>query len=148
MVLWSSEIVINTAPSKSTPWTIKVYDLYVCNGLLNNCIDLENPDELRQLRELIAKLPAVINIPRLFTELSTPRYYLVVAELNTKNEVRITKIIDVIGIRADLSPTKWSYRVGYWHPICQHEIISTIDRYLKRLETTQATQQATQPAIV
>jgi hypothetical protein len=73
---------------------------------------------LAELKEFILKLPVKVVLPRYFSELSLPRYYAVFVDG--------TDIIDIVGVHRDLSPTKWSYRLGYWHPRCQHDIAKAI----------------------
>ena len=143
---WSNHVVINVKPTGNTQWIGKSYDLITCNGFIDNCEDLNNPEELWQLRVQISKLPVRVNVPKFFTVMSLPRYYLIVAELTEVNdELMVSRIVDIVGIRVDLSPTSWSYRAGYWHPQAQYLIIKTIDRYLRKLEDQQVeTQQETQ----
>jgi len=128
-----SKYVVNTYPSNSTPWTIKAFDpIHKHLNNMPNALDVVNADVVADLADKIMKLPSRINTPKTFTTLSFPRYYLVDVDDDIDDDGRIVikKINDIIGIRADLSPTKWSYRVGYWHPKINIIIADVLKNYL------------------
>jgi len=83
---------------------------------------------INRVKEMVLKLPVRISLPDPCTDLSFPRYYAIF----TKKDA----IEDVVGVRSDLSPTKWSYRFGYWHPIAQHKIARAINREIRSITET------------
>jgi hypothetical protein len=119
-ILFSSEVLINTAPSRSVSWVVR-------------STSSEHKDEdfnisfIEKLRGAVLKLPARVSLPSFVTPSSLPRYYLVVLSSEEPVEIR-----EIVGVRADLTPTKWSYRLGYWHPACQHRIARALAFLLKR----------------
>jgi hypothetical protein len=117
-ILFSTEVLVNTAPSKSVSWIVR-------------STASEHKDEdfnisfIEELRDAVLKLPARVSLPRFVSPSSLPRYYLIVlsAERN---------IVEIVGVRGDSTPTKWSYRLGYWHPACQLKIARALQVLLKR----------------
>jgi hypothetical protein len=81
---------------------------------------------LSEVKESILKLPVRVVLPRYCSDLSLPRYYAVFVDG--------TDVIDIVGVQRDLSPTKWSYKFGYyWHPRCQLDIIKAIDMEIREV---------------
>jgi hypothetical protein len=119
------ELIVNTWRTKSTPWLVLIPttpDTYV------DALKFMTKERLKNIRDLIASLPARINTPKHYSILSLPRYYLIATNEEENN------IIDIIGIKMKehcrLCPTKWSYKLGYWHPTIQTLITKTLDKYL------------------
>jgi hypothetical protein len=125
----STAVVVNTIPSKSVSWKIKS----TVSEHRDKDFDLEF---IEKLRGAVLRLPARVSLPRYVSLLSLPRYYLIVLDEDFN-------IIDIVGVRADMSPTKWSYRLGYWHPRCQLDIARALALLLKRQEFYQPQQQPT-----
>lgn len=118
--MYKMKIIINTWRTKRTPWLIKIYD--PTQPTLDTMPDYDF-NEINELIDLIKTSPTRVSTPERFSILSLPRYYLIVIN---------DGIVDIIGIRRDKIMTKWSYRLGYWHPLCQDIIIKCLSsaRYL------------------
>jgi len=119
------ELLVNTWRTKGTPWLVKVPstpDYYI------DAIKLMTKERLENIKNLVLSLPAKVVTPKSYTELSLPRYYLIILDEDEK------EIIDVIGVKlkeyCPLCPTKWSYKLGYWHPQIQILIAEALDKYL------------------
>jgi hypothetical protein len=108
-------IFLNTWVTKGTPWVIQ-------DGK-----DID-PEILANLREAILKLPTRVSLPKYFSDLSLPRYYQIYFDNNVN-------IVEIVGVRRDSSPTKWSYRLGYWHPKCQHDIARALSLAISKKVT-------------
>jgi len=130
----SNILYVNTWPTKSTPWrivTAEKNELAVSRRAVNF---------LTMVKEEIARLPVRVNIPKSVNVLSLPRYYAIFMNLKFEKidegevELNSIEIIDIIGIRADLSPTRWSYRLGYWHPRCQNDIMRILSQVIQEME--------------
>jgi len=115
-------VVVNTWVTRGTPWVVQDSE------------DID-PEILARIREAVLKLPTRVNIPRYFSDLSLPRYYAIF--FNDDFE-----IVEIVGIRWDHSPTKWSYRLGYWHPQCQISIARALSKALAKIAEKQ---EAVQP---
>jgi len=111
------QIIINTWITKSTPWICKIYD--PIRETLDDMPEC-SPDDMNKVVDKLRQLPVRVALPKHFSVLSLPRYYLIVIDND--------KIVDIIGIRRNKTPTKWSYRLGYWHPIITRHIIDAIHR--------------------
>ncbi|RLG84701.1 MAG: hypothetical protein DRO39_07250 [Thermoprotei archaeon] len=111
-----TQIVVNVWITKSTPWTCKIYD--PIRETLDDMPDCDH--NLNEIINMLQQLPVRVALPKHFSVLSLPRYYLIVIDND--------RIVDVIGIRRNKTPTKWSYRLGYWHPIITRHIIDAIAR--------------------
>jgi len=129
----SDVIYVNTSPSKNVPWMLtldiksKIYFEYTAIEFLE------------RVKEAVLSLPAKINLPKK-TYIGFPRYYMI--KLYSIDEIIIE---DIVGVKHDGAPTKWGYRFGYWHPVCQFDIVWAIDTYLKYLKAqAQQTQTQTQ----
>jgi hypothetical protein len=119
----SSLIYINTWRTAYEPWYVACE---IGDGEATGLAAHEDTARfLSEVKESILKLPVKVVLPRYFSELSLPRYYAVFMDG--------TDIIDIVGVHRDLSPTKWSYRLGYWHPRCQHDIARSIDMEIAHL---------------
>jgi hypothetical protein len=125
IILFSSAIVVNTVPSKNVSWRIKNVGSEHKDG------DFD-PEFIERLREAVLRLPTRVSLPRFVSQLSLPRYYLIVLGDLDALEVR-----EIVGVRGDMSPTKWSYRLGYWHPSCQFRIARSLEYVLKQLSQLQ-----------
>jgi hypothetical protein len=86
------------------------------------------PEFVSNLEQAVLRLPVKVSLPRFAAPLSLPRYYLLVLE----NKSGTIEIREIVGIKADLTPTKWSYHLGYWHPACQHRIARALALLLKK----------------
>lgn len=108
-------IVVNTWVTKRTPWILR--------GSVERSV-------VEKLVEEVMELPTRVETPIYFSTLSLPRYYMVVFDESG--------IKDIVGVRIKLSnekrevllPTKWSYKIGYWHPWCQIAIAESLKLYL------------------
>jgi hypothetical protein len=122
----ASEVVVNTVPSKNIPWIIRTPE----GNIKDHDFSVEF---IESLIDAVEKLPAKINIPPHFNISSLPRYYLIVAKLDG---MRVVEIIDIAGVKSGeypanlMYPSKWEYRVGYWHPQCQLDIVSVLKKLL------------------
>jgi len=114
-------VIVNIWRSKNQPWS-------VAN------VRIHNIEFLEEIKELVMSLPVRVNLPEHFSELSFPRYYAIYYDGK--------QIKEIIGVRNDLTATKWSYRFGYWHPKIQQYIVKAIEEELKELR--QQTQQSQQ----
>lgn len=119
-------VFVNIWQTKSTPWIVS-------NRLPSSA--LEEPDapplELLELvRQAVASLPTVISLPKVWSPSGIPRYYMVAFDFDGEK----VEIVDIVGVRADGSPTKWSYKAGYWHPTVQHAIVKALQRALRAEE--------------
>jgi len=119
--------IVNTWVTRGTPWILKSY----------TTLEVRSVDELPEVKDLkvvneliniIEKMKVKVNIPH--PSSAIPRYYLVI--IDEKME-----LIDIVGVRRDLTPTKWSYRFGYWHPQCQVDILNTLNTLKKMLQSSQ-----------
>jgi hypothetical protein len=116
--LASSEVVVNTWKTKNVGWILKSGNFQDRNFV---------KEFIESLREKVLSLPVRVSLPRHCSLLSFPRYYMIFCELD---HFAVKSIIEIVGIRADNSPTKWSYRFGYWHPECQWRIIDALQELL------------------
>jgi hypothetical protein len=94
------------------------------------------PEFVSNLEQAVLRLPVKVSLPRFAAPLSLPRYYLLVLE----NKSDMIEFREIVGVRADLTPTKWSYKLGYWHPQCQLGIARALARLLKRQSQLQQPQ--------
>ena len=131
-----SHVVVNTWTTKTTSWILKPYEVHYPTLADIPDIDFE-PEFVKALIEAVLELKPKINIPKSFTMLTLPRYYLIVL---TEHEGLIG-VVDIIGIRNTFRPTKWGYLTGYWHPQCQLDIASAL-RDLLSASTVKAQAQA------
>ncbi|MEM0236021.1 MAG: hypothetical protein QXU60_07215 [Sulfolobales archaeon] len=115
-------LVVNTWITRNINWLVKVYDPE--KSSLDEMPVYTDIEKLKTLKEMVANLPAIVILPKHFSKLSLPRYYLIFYD---------EKIIDIIGIRRDKSPTRWSYKTGFWHPAAQISIASSLQKLLKEL---------------
>ena len=113
------QIVVNTWQTKSTPWTVKWYD-GIADGVDKLPDVREGEVDFVELASAIERMPVKIWLPPTFSGI--PRYYLIAFQ-----DART--IVDIIGIRNDLTPTKWSYTKGYWHPQCNVAIANTLRKH-------------------
>jgi len=113
---------VNTFTSKNVGWKVAL----AVSGDEMLTPNKDAIDFLYDVYNKVLSLPIVVSLPKHCSELSFPRYYSVF--LNRKKE-----IIDIIGVRKYLSPTKWSYKFGYWHPTIQHRIAETIREEIAEL---------------
>jgi len=131
-------IVVNAMRSRAVSWLAKFYDpvQQTLNAMLS--VDISNPYYkmlVEKLRDAVIKLPVKVHTPKPCSALSIPRYFLIVGEVtNETDETYIipseVRIHEIVGIKVDLTPTKWSYRMGYWHPVCQFKIVSALSALL------------------
>jgi len=123
MVVASNVVYVNTIPTRSTPWMVayeitpEVHEFEASETTINF---------LESVKREVLSLPAKVSIPAVGSAL--PRYYMVVLE-----DVDTIKVVDIVGIRRDGSPTKWNYGYGYWHPQCQLDIASILEAEVKRI---------------
>ena len=130
------EIVVNTWPTKRVPWLVKRYEPH--RPTLDDMPDAELDDEwVWAIIDAVLTLRPRISLPPNFSRLSLPRYYLVSIE----ECEGLIGAADIIGIRATIRPTKWSYLLGYWHPWCQIEIAKALKAYLKTKTAKQTIKQ-------
>jgi len=87
--------------------------------------------ELERIITKVSELKIRFSLPKLFSVLSLPRYYCIVF----RDDDGDIEIVDIMGVKADLTPTKWSYQFGYWHPYCQVMVVDTLKQLL--LQTTE-----------
>jgi hypothetical protein len=119
----SSLIYINTWRTAHEQWSVAVE---VSDGEATGLMACEDSVRfLSEVKESILKLPVRVALPRYYSDLSLPRYYVVFTDC--------AKIIDIVGVHRDLSPTKWSYRLGYWHPRCQLDVVKAIDMEIREV---------------
>lgn len=112
-----NNVIINTWTTRSVPWVIHERE----NG--DTSLDL---DLVEKLIDAVMRLPVRVRVPPHFTELSLPRYYAIF--FYYEGDIRI---VDIIGVRSDNSPTRWGFKLGYWHPQIQIEIARVLRRVLK-----------------
>jgi hypothetical protein len=117
----SSDVIVNTWKTRNINWILK-------SGAFQDKNFVK--EFVQSLREKVLSLPVRVSLPKYCSELSFPRYYAIFCELD---HFKVKKIIEIVGIRADNSPTKWSYRFGYWHPECQHLIAGALQQLLSSL---------------
>jgi hypothetical protein len=101
-------VYVNTWRTKNVPMTV---------------FGDEPAEALARVREAVLKLPVRVNLPQYVSELSLPRYYAIFYRFDGEK----LEIVDVVGVHYDWSPTKWSYRFGYWHPRCQLDIARALE---------------------
>lgn len=108
-------LIVNTFPTKRIPHIFFSVDGVPFYPSKKESVEL--------LLSKILSLPARYNPPRSYSILSFPRYYMIVVD----------DIVDIIGVRLrnhNIFPTKWGYRVGFWHPHIHILIIDAINNYL------------------
>ena len=113
-------IVVNT--TKNISWIVATIDSSI------HYDPILDPEFVVKIREAVLSLPTRIKLPA-HVSISLPRYYLIQLRLDTD----VVNIIDIVGVRKDLTPTKWGYRFGYWHPQCQILIANALTRYIQTL---------------
>jgi hypothetical protein len=133
-------IVVNTKQTKSANWIVKLYDpskdtldkmndLYLKNGYTKMVLE--------KIISAIESLPAAIRIPKKYSTLAFPRYYLIVFSVRNRTDETTyvvpegVEIVEIVGLKANKGPTAWSYRTSYWHPACQNLIASALRRALQ-----------------
>lgn len=114
----SSEVVVNVWATRNIPWILKAGAFQDQNFV---------KEFVESLRQKVLALPVRVSLPSHCSELSFPRYYMIFCELE---DFKVKRIEEIVGVRADMSPTKWSYRFGYWHPECQFLIASALQQLL------------------
>jgi len=124
-VVRSTTIYVNTWPTTNTPWVV-VHELTGAGFEASE----ETVVFLSGIVEKLRNLPVRVRLPKYLSELSLPRYYAVYL-----SNLADFEIVDVIGVRRDGRPTKWSYRLGYWHPTCTWKIISAIEREIEDIKS-------------
>jgi len=132
---------VNTRRTGANPWNVATY-LDATDGWGNLVLPPRSTlaaDFLEAVRVAVINLPARVCIPKTFTHLSLPRYYLLLIKPVFFKEERVNPIDyvvvkDILGIRRSGAPTKWSYSIGYWHPLIQFRIAAAIVRELKEIE--------------
>ena len=77
---------------------------------------------VNELIDVVSRVKVKVNIPH--PSAATPRYYLIIVD--DKME-----LVDIIGVKRNLVPTKWSYNFGYWHPKCQIDIINSLKKLIE-----------------
>jgi len=117
--------VVNTWVTKNTPWILKIYSTLSAKSL--DELPEADPKTVNDLINVIERMKVKVNIP--CSGVATPRYYLIV----TDN----AELIDIIGIKRNLTPTRWSYNYGYWHPQCQIDILNTLKKLQSSVQATQ-----------
>jgi len=115
--------VINTWITRGTPWILKIYSTLSAKSL-DELPEETDPKVVEEIINVVSRMKVKVNIPH--QSAATPRYYLVI--LNN------VELVDIIGIKRNLTVTKWSYNYGYWHPQCQIDILNTLK---KKLQQTQ-----------
>jgi hypothetical protein len=134
----SSSLYINTLVTKNVPWSVAV-EVGCVRGLAPTQRSMKF---LEKVKAFVLGLPVRINTPLVYSDLSLPRYYMVklrmVEEWFRDSDPLavhpLQAVEDIVGVRCDLTPTKWGYRLGYWHPKCQLDIARAIDKEIKALE--------------
>ena len=111
-------IVVNIWRSKNQPWSVANAETH---GI----------EFLEKIKDLVIGLPLRVSLPEHLSEWSFPRYYAIYYDPYS-NEIK-----DIIGVRNDLTATKWSYKFGYWHPKIQQYIAKAIEEELKELRKQQ-----------
>lgn len=109
------KVIINAAITKDVP-----HVFFECPM---KPISVEKELALELLNALI-QLPVRVHLPPT-DSFYTPRYYYVYF---TRPFV---KIIDIIGVKKDCTPTKWGYKLGYWHPQIQQRLVESVKIYLR-----------------
>lgn len=94
-----------------------------------------DPAYLERLADAVESLPLRVNLPRLKggCRLLTPTRFVVLAE----GEGEGVAVREIVGVKADMSATKWSYALGYWHPVCQASLARALRRAAARLRSAQ-----------
>jgi hypothetical protein len=120
-------IIVNTFPSRSTPWMVKFMgDRY---WPIKNFLE-----HVKELPENFEALPKNYWGPS-----SLPRYYLLIKDLGS---------FSVIGVKYNLERTNWFIRVeftitegtkiashGWYHPDIKKILVNTLEDVLKKLPT-------------
>jgi hypothetical protein len=114
----SSNVVVNTAKTRNVNWILKSGTFQDKNFV---------KEFVHSLITKVLSLPVRVSLPKPCSELSFPRYYMIFCQLD---DFKVKSIEEIVGVKADQSPTKWSYRFGYWHPFCQHLIASALEQLL------------------
>ncbi len=120
-------ILVNTFPSKSTPWIVKFVDGHYWP--IKNFLEY-----VKELPEDFESLPSNYWGPT-----SLPRYYLLVEDLGS---------FSVIGVRYNLERTNWFIRMeftvtegakivehGWYHPDIKIALVNVLEDVLKKLPT-------------
>jgi hypothetical protein len=145
----SNVVYINTWATRGRPWNVAV-EVGCVRGLAPT---KRSACFLDKVKAFVIGLPSRISVPLVYSDLSLPRYYMVklrlVEEWFRESDPLavhpLQAVEDIVGIRCDLTPTKWGYRLGYWHPQCQLQIARAIAREIKALEKQVAEKQEAQP---
>jgi len=120
MAYASSEVIVNTFPSKNTPWIVRTPE----GNIKDHDFSVEF---IESLIEKVIKLPVKVNVLSHFNVTSLPRYYLIVSKIDG---LKVTEIVDIVGVKGGMYPSKWSYRIGYWHPLSQVDIALVLKKLL------------------
>jgi len=116
----SSKVVVNTWKTRNVNWILKD-----CASVFQD--KNFTKEFVHSLITKVLSLPVTVSLPEPCSELSFPRYFMIFCQLD---DFKVRSIEEIVGIRADNSPTKWSYRFGYWHPHCQHLIADALEQLL------------------
>jgi hypothetical protein len=139
-------IVVNTKQTKSAPWIVKVYDPSKDSLSKMNDLYLKNGYTKMVLEKLVSaveSLPSVVRVPKKYSTLLFPRYYLVVFNVRNRTDESTyvvpesVEVVEIVGLKANKGPTAWSYRASYWHPTCQNLIASALRRALQAARGSQ-----------
>jgi hypothetical protein len=118
----SSNVIVNTCKTGNINWILKD-----CGSIFQD--KSFTKEFVHSLRNKVLSLPVRVSLPKPCTELSFPRYYMIFCEFEM-DDFKVNRIEEIVGVKADQSPTKWSYCFGYWHPYCQHLIADALEELL------------------
>jgi len=128
-VVASTEIVVNTIVSKRISWRVAELDGNELRLLARSELTVKF---LRALADAIENLRVRVSLPCYDSYSLLPRYYLILSRFNDDfSEIRV---LDILGIKATLAPTRWSYHAGYWYPTIQFCLSRILRKYADEME--------------
>jgi len=136
-VVVSDKVFANTlyVDTRGRLWRVA---LSVCSGeVVLLARKAESVRFLESVASVLRWLPVRLYLPERFALKALPRYYLISLVLRDEGEsgqLKDVEVREIVGIRKDLTATKWGYRAGYWHPRCQHDIVAAIQREIRELK--------------
>jgi len=131
----STVLYINTWKTRNEPWNVAL-EIHG-NDISMFSADKNTIEFLSLLQDAVLRLPVDVSVPETFNATSLPRYYAIYCTWTEKKDtftIENVKIIEIVGVHRDLSPTKWSYRLGYWHPACQFDIADALWREIREIK--------------
>jgi len=113
---------------RSEGWSVATYvsEYYVALPVGRWSVEL-----LERVREAVLRLPSRETVPYDISEVYVPDIFVITfVESRSREHVYI---VDIVGLRRDLTPTPWGYREGWWHPQVQQWVAESIGRGIEEL---------------